>query len=99
MGDELGVPLELAGLVEQTFVRAQAVRRRAWSSQVVKLLEDAVGTDLRAGFRRSPRPGCVSPLVGPEDGREVELVALVGMRAATSSSSSTPRPGSVGGMT
>ena len=51
-GRELGVPLELAGLVEQTFIRARAqYGGGAWSSQVVKLLEDAVGTDLRApGF-------------------------------------------------
>jgi 3-hydroxyisobutyrate dehydrogenase len=52
MGREFGVPLELAGLVEQTFVRSKAqYGGAAWSSQVVKLLEDAVGTDLRApGF-------------------------------------------------
>lgn len=51
-GREFGVPLELAGLVEQTFVRAKAMYGgNAWSSQVVKLLEDATGTDLRApGF-------------------------------------------------
>ena len=51
-GRDFGVPLELAGLVEQTFVRAKALYGGdAWSSQVVKLLEDAVGTDLRApGF-------------------------------------------------
>jgi 3-hydroxyisobutyrate dehydrogenase len=52
MGRDFGVPLELAGLVEQTFVRAKAqYGGAAWSSQVAKLLEDAVGTDLRAtGF-------------------------------------------------
>ena len=52
MGREFGVPLEIAGLVEQTFVRSKAqYGGSAWSSQVVKLLEDAVGTDLRApGF-------------------------------------------------
>jgi 3-hydroxyisobutyrate dehydrogenase len=52
MGREFGVPLEVAGLVEQTFVRSKAqYGGNAWSSQVVKLLEDAVGTDLRApGF-------------------------------------------------
>ncbi len=51
-GREFGVPLELAGLVEQTFIRARAqYGGQAWSSQVVKLLEDAVGADLRApGF-------------------------------------------------
>lgn len=52
MGRDFGVPLELAGLVEQTFVRSKAqYGGGAWSSQVVKLLEDAVGVDLRApGF-------------------------------------------------
>ncbi|MEP7115395.1 MAG: NAD(P)-dependent oxidoreductase [Ilumatobacteraceae bacterium] len=52
MGREFGVPLEVAGLVEQTFVRSKAqYGGGAWSSQVVKLLEDAVGADLRApGF-------------------------------------------------
>ena len=51
-GREFGVPLELAGLVEQTFIRSRAqYGGDAWSSQVVKLLEDALGTDLRApGF-------------------------------------------------
>jgi 3-hydroxyisobutyrate dehydrogenase len=51
-GREFGVPLELAGLTEQTFVRARSqYGGQAWSSQVVKLLEDALGTDLRApGF-------------------------------------------------
>jgi 3-hydroxyisobutyrate dehydrogenase len=51
-GRELGVPLDVAGLVEQTFVRARSqYGGDAWSSQVVKLLEDALGTDLRApGF-------------------------------------------------
>ena len=52
LGEELGVPLELATLVEQTFNRArEAYGGSAWSPMVVKLLEDAVGTDLRApGF-------------------------------------------------
>ena len=51
-GREFGVPLELAGLVEQTFIRSRAhYGGGAWSSQVVKLLEDALHTDLRApGF-------------------------------------------------
>ena len=51
-GRQFGVPLELAGLVEQTFIRARSqYGGGAWSSQVVKLLEDALGTDLRApGF-------------------------------------------------
>ena len=52
MGREFGVPLEVAGLVHQTFVRSKAqYGGGAWSSQVVKLLEDAVDADLRApGF-------------------------------------------------
>jgi 3-hydroxyisobutyrate dehydrogenase len=52
LGREAGVPLELAGLVEQTFVRArEQYGGSAWSPMVVKLLEDALGTDLRApGF-------------------------------------------------
>jgi 3-hydroxyisobutyrate dehydrogenase len=52
LGREFGVPLELAGLVEQTFIRARSqYGGQAWSSQVVKLLEDALGEDLRApGF-------------------------------------------------
>lgn len=51
-GREFGVPLDLAGLTHQTFIRAkEAYGGQAWSSQVVKLLEDATGTDLRApGF-------------------------------------------------
>jgi 3-hydroxyisobutyrate dehydrogenase len=52
LGREFGVPLELAGLVEQTFIRARSqYGGNAWSSQVVKLLEDALNTNLRApGF-------------------------------------------------
>ena len=52
LGLEYGVPLELAGLVEQTFLRArEEYGGSAWSPMVVKLLEDALGTDLRAdGF-------------------------------------------------
>jgi 3-hydroxyisobutyrate dehydrogenase len=51
-GSEFGVPLDLASHAYQTFVRAKAVYGGdANSTQVVKLLEDAVGTDLRApGF-------------------------------------------------
>ena len=51
-GRQLGVPLDVAGLVEQTFIRARSqYGGEAWSSQVVKLLEDALGTNLRApGF-------------------------------------------------
>lgn len=52
MGRSFGVPLEVAGLVEQIFRRAQQqYGGDAWSPKVVKLLEDALGTDLRAeGF-------------------------------------------------
>jgi 3-hydroxyisobutyrate dehydrogenase len=51
-GRDLGVPLELAGLTEQIFRRArEQYGGGAWSTQVVKLLEDALHTDLRApGF-------------------------------------------------
>ena len=51
-GRDFGVPLDLAGHTMQTFIRArEAYGGDAWSSQVVKLLEDALGTDLRApGF-------------------------------------------------
>ena len=52
LGREFGVPLDLAGVAAQTFIRARSVYGgKAWSTQVVKLLEDALGTDLRApGF-------------------------------------------------
>jgi len=58
MGREFGVPLELAGLVEQIFARARAqYGGNAWSPMVVKLLEDAVGTNLRApGFPAELEP-------------------------------------------
>jgi 3-hydroxyisobutyrate dehydrogenase len=51
-GRDFGVPLDLASMTHQTFIRARsAYGGNAWSPQVVKLLEDAVGTDLRApGF-------------------------------------------------
>jgi 3-hydroxyisobutyrate dehydrogenase len=51
-GREFGVPLDLAGLTNQTFVRGRAAYGGdAQSTQIVKLLEDALGTDLRAaGF-------------------------------------------------
>ncbi len=52
LGEELGVPLELAELVAQQFARAhEAYGGSAWSPTVVKLLEDALGEELRApGF-------------------------------------------------
>jgi 3-hydroxyisobutyrate dehydrogenase len=52
MGREFGVPLDLASATEQTFARGRATYGGgAQSTMIVKLLEDAVGTDLRApGF-------------------------------------------------
>ena len=51
-GREFGVPLELAGLTEQIFVRGKAaLGGAAQSTAIAKLMEDALGTDLRApGF-------------------------------------------------
>jgi 3-hydroxyisobutyrate dehydrogenase len=51
-GRAFGVPLELAGLTRETFERARAAYGgHAQSTGVVRLLEDALGTDLRApGF-------------------------------------------------
>ena len=51
-GREFQVPLELAGLVAQTFVRGKAAYGgESQSTRIVKLLEDVLATDLRApGF-------------------------------------------------
>jgi 3-hydroxyisobutyrate dehydrogenase len=51
-GRRFGVPLRLAGVMEQTFIEGRAkYGGSAWSSMIVKLLEDLVGTPLRApGF-------------------------------------------------
>ncbi len=51
-GRRFGVPLKLAGVMEQTFIEGRArYGGEAWSSMIVKLLEDAVATPLRApGF-------------------------------------------------
>lgn len=51
-GREFGVPLDLASMTNQTFLRGRAAYGGdAQSTQIVKLLEDALGTDLRApGF-------------------------------------------------
>ncbi len=59
LGRELGVPLELAGLTEQIFRRGEArYGSSAWSTRIVQLLEEAVGTDLRApGFPAVLEPG------------------------------------------
>jgi 3-hydroxyisobutyrate dehydrogenase len=52
LGRAFGVPLDLAALTQQTFIRARAAYGGdAMSTQAVKLLEDVVGVDLRApGF-------------------------------------------------
>jgi 3-hydroxyisobutyrate dehydrogenase len=51
-GKEFGVPLDLASLTNQTFMKGKAVYGgAAQSTQIAKLLEDALSTDLRApGF-------------------------------------------------
>ncbi len=51
-GREFGVPLDLAGLTQQTFMRGKAAYGgAAQSTQIVKLLEDVLQTNLRAdGF-------------------------------------------------
>ena len=51
-GREFAVPLDLAAQTMQTFVRAhETYGGEAWSTMAVKLLEDALHTDLRAdGF-------------------------------------------------
>jgi len=51
-GRRFGVPLRLAGVMEQTFIEGRAkYGGDAWSSMIVKLLEDSVGMALRApGF-------------------------------------------------
>jgi 3-hydroxyisobutyrate dehydrogenase len=51
-GRRFGVPLRLAGMMEQIFIEGRArYGGGAWSSMIVKLLEDAVQTPLRApGF-------------------------------------------------
>jgi 3-hydroxyisobutyrate dehydrogenase-like beta-hydroxyacid dehydrogenase len=55
LAHEGGVPLELGAVVEGVFRRARdAYGGSAWSTMVVRLLEDAVGVDLRApGFPAS----------------------------------------------
>ncbi|HET6173748.1 MAG TPA: NAD(P)-dependent oxidoreductase [Gaiellales bacterium] len=64
LGREFGVPLELAELVGATFNRArEQYGGAAQSSQVVKLLEDALHVDLRA-------PGFPARLGGTPPARE-----------------------------
>lgn len=57
-GRAFGVPLDLASMALQTFIRARGLYGGgANSTQVVKLLEDAVGVDLRApGFPAELEP-------------------------------------------
>lgn len=52
LGEEFGVPLDLAGQTNRTFMRGKnTFGGNAQSTQIVKLLEDALATDLRAeGF-------------------------------------------------
>jgi 3-hydroxyisobutyrate dehydrogenase len=59
-GRRFGVPLRLAGVMEQTFIEGRAkYGGGAWSSMIVKLLEDCVGTPLRApGFPARLDPNC-----------------------------------------
>ena len=58
-GRRFGVPLRLAAVMEQTFIEGRAkYGGAAWSSMIVKLLEDSVGTPLRApGFPARLGPG------------------------------------------
>ena len=58
-GRRFGVPLRLAGVMEQTFIEGRAkYGGAAFSSMIVKLLEDAVDTPLRApGFPARLDPG------------------------------------------
>ena len=51
-GRAFGVPLDLASVAQQTFIRARSkYGGNAWSTQAVKLLEDDLATELRApGF-------------------------------------------------
>lgn len=49
LGRKLGVPLKLAGLVEQLFIEArEKYGGDAWTPHVIKMIEDATGTELRA---------------------------------------------------
>jgi 3-hydroxyisobutyrate dehydrogenase len=65
-GRRFGVPLKLAALMEQTFIEGRAkYGGSAWSSMIVKLLEDSVGTPLRArGFPARLGPGDAPPRDG-----------------------------------
>ncbi len=55
LGRAVGVPLEMGGLVEQIINRARGkYGEQAWSTQIVKLLEDDLGVDLRAAGYETP---------------------------------------------
>ena len=58
LGRDTGVPLDLATRTREQFVEAQArYGGSAWSPMVVRLLEEAVGVDLRApGFPATLEP-------------------------------------------
>jgi 3-hydroxyisobutyrate dehydrogenase len=58
-GRDFGVPLDLASQTLQTFIRGkEQYGGAAWSTMIVKLLEDALQTDLRApGFPASLETG------------------------------------------
>jgi len=68
LADRLGVPLEVSPMVLGIFKDGQArYGERAWSSMIVKRLEDACGTDLRTpGF-----PGEITDDEAEEPGYEV----------------------------
>ena len=59
LGRQYGVPLEMGGLVEQILLRAKSkYGDDAWSTQVVKLLEDDLNMDLRApGYDKTEMEG------------------------------------------
>ena len=72
LGDQHGTPLEISPLVLDIFRRAeQLYGSRAWSSGVVRLLEDSCGFDLRA-------PGFPAEIVDTEP--EVEGYEVVPRR-------------------
>jgi 3-hydroxyisobutyrate dehydrogenase len=63
LGSKFGVPLDLAALTTQTFVKArESYGGGAWSTEVVRLLEDALRTDLRAPGFPAQLQGC-APLL------------------------------------
>lgn len=74
-GKTFGVPLDLASVAMQTFVRARAAYGgQAMSTQAVKLLEDIVGTDLRA-------PNFPAELTPADEGHGREAAKVDGPKA------------------